>query len=85
MLCVHFSKPVYASETVGRVLVEDIEMYTLKAVRAFAEVHTDISTPSTFSTVNTLRCRITATVCIHTLIAGALFACDARQLATFPM
>lgn len=55
MLYVHFSQPVYASETVGRLLVEDIEMYTPKAVRAYTQVHTDISTPSTFSTVNTLR------------------------------
>lgn len=55
MLCVHFSQPVYASETVGKVLVEDTEMDTLKAVRAYTQVHTDISTLSTFSTVNTLR------------------------------
>lgn len=55
MLYVHFSQPVYASETVGRLSVEDIEMYTAKAVRAYTQVHTNISTPSTFSTVNTLR------------------------------
>lgn len=54
MLCVQFSQPVYASEPVGRVMVKDVEMYTPKVVRAYTQVHTDISTPSAFSTVSKL-------------------------------
>lgn len=62
-------------------------MSALEHCSAYTHVHTDISTLNDVLYVPNsghITYRITA-IHFHTLIAEALFACDARQLAVFPM
>lgn len=76
-----------AERTVRAGILEDVEMYALRHCSAYMHVHTDISTlVSVLHVLNSehITYRI-ATVRFHAPIAEALLACDATQLAGFPM
>lgn len=76
-----------AGRTVRAGIFEDVEMYALRHCSAYTRVHTDISTLiGVLHILNSehITYRIT-TVRFHAPIAEALFACDATQLAGFPM
>lgn len=65
----------------------DVVMYSARHHSAYGHVHTDISTlTGVLYVLNSehITYRI-PTAHFHALIAGALFACDARQLVSFPM
>lgn len=65
----------------------DVQMYAFRYCSAYVHFHMDMSTLiGVLYVLNSehITYRITAAH-FHALIAGALFACDARQLVTFPM